>query len=76
MKEFGINHLYKEIKEEVMRRDNLQLLLLLFIVGGTCATKAAEKGEVPGDGTLPLSSRVSNRFSAVLFAHFFLLHSL
>lgn len=65
-----------EIKEEVMRHDNLQLLLLLFIVGEISTTKAAEVGEVPVDGTLPLSSHISNRDSGVIFAHFFLLHSL
>lgn len=38
-----------EIKEEVMKCDNLQLLLLLFIVGEVSATKAAEVGGVPVD---------------------------
>lgn len=65
-----------EIKEEVMKRDNLQLLLLLFIVGEISTTKAAEMGEVPVDPTLPLSSCISNRYYGVIFAHFFLLHSL
>lgn len=49
LKEFEINHLYMEIKEEVMKHDNLQLLLLLFIVGEISATKSAEVGEIPVD---------------------------
>lgn len=45
LKELEINHLYVEIKEKVMKRDNLQLLLLL-IARGICTsiTKDTEMG--------------------------------
>lgn len=54
LKELEINHLYVEIKEKVMKRDNLQLLLLL-IVRGICTsiTKDTEMGGKALAGLLP-----------------------
>jgi len=82
LKELEIKHLYMEIKEKVMKRDNLQLLLLLLTVRGICtsATKDAEMGGklqwIYQYRTLTLSSCISNKYRGVMFARFFLFCSL
>lgn len=76
LKELEVNHLYMEIKEKVMKHDNLQLLLLLLIVMGmsTSTTKDAEMG---GKLQLPTSTAcILTKYYGVIVVHVFLFRSL